>query len=234
MVEAYLESLHIEDLALACACSRGVDRAWEHFMTEFRPVLYRAAAAVAGPDAGRELADSIYAELYGLEERGGLRRSLFDYFHGRSSLATWLRSVLAQRAVDGARARRREAPLPDDESAVPALPASAPDPDRPRYLAMLHAALVGVLQALEPRDRLRLAMYYTQGLTLAETGRVLGEHEATVSRKLERTRRDVRQGVERQLRERDHLTTDEVALCFDYALGDWPFDLRKALPQPDS
>ena len=91
----YLESLHIEDLALACACSEGNDQAWEHFIAQFRPVLYVAARAITGDEpSGRELADSIYVELYGLGQREASpessadRRSLFNYFHGRSKLST--------------------------------------------------------------------------------------------------------------------------------------------------
>ena len=59
----------------------------------------------AGEARARELADSLYAELYGLNGAGGARgRALLDYFHGRSKLATWLRTVLAQRHVDALRA----------------------------------------------------------------------------------------------------------------------------------
>ncbi len=54
----YLESLHADDLALACACIDGHDGAWEHFIRELRPQLYHAARTIAGDD-GRELADSI-------------------------------------------------------------------------------------------------------------------------------------------------------------------------------
>ena len=63
-------ALHLEDLALACGCERGDEAAWEHFVREHRPLLYRAATAIAGDD-GRELADSLYAELFGLRERDG-------------------------------------------------------------------------------------------------------------------------------------------------------------------
>ncbi len=52
-----------------------------------------------------------------------------------------------------------------------------------------------------PRDRLRLAYYYVDDLTLAQIGKLLGEHEATVSRKLERTRADLKRCVEVALRE---------------------------------
>ena len=47
--------------------------------------------------------------------REGQRQSLFRYFQGRSSLATWLRAVLAQRYVDRQRALRRLAPLADGD-----------------------------------------------------------------------------------------------------------------------
>ena len=223
-LSAYLESLHVEDLALACACARGEERAWDHFVLEFRPVLYRVAGALGG-DA-RESADALYAELYGLEERDGARRSLFRYYHGRSTLGAWLRAVLAQRLVDHVRAAKRLAPLP--ESDPPSAAPPPPDPDYPRFLAALGAALKRALDGLVARDRLRLALYYSQGLTLAQAGRMLGESEATVSRKLDRTRRELRREVERQLLALG-LTAAQVARCFEYATGDWGFDLDQAL-----
>jgi RNA polymerase sigma factor (sigma-70 family) len=230
-VVVYLESLHVEDLALASACARGDDRAWEHFVSTLRPVLYRAAAAIVGAEAGRELADSLYADLYGLDDSGCGRRSLFDYYHGRSALAGWLRAVLAQRSVDRVREQSRCEPLPDDaEMAAPAAGTSPADPDRPRLLALFRTALLAALGGLDARDRLRLAWYYADELTLAQIGRQFGEHEATTSRKLERTRRGLRAAVERRLAGEDGLTQEQIALCFEYALGDWPFDLREALP----
>jgi DNA-directed RNA polymerase specialized sigma24 family protein len=125
-------ALHVEDLALARRCAAGDENAWERFVLEYRPVLYRAADALDPSGGAREVADSLYAELYGLEVRGGERRSLLQYFHGRSSLATWLRAVLAQRYVDRIRAGRRFESLSDEVDAQPAAPQTAPalDPDR--------------------------------------------------------------------------------------------------------
>src|SRR5262245_54654684 len=76
-VERYLDALHLEDLALACACAAGRDVAWEYFMKEQRPVLYRAADAIDPTGGARELADALYADLYGLPNREGERSSLF-------------------------------------------------------------------------------------------------------------------------------------------------------------
>jgi RNA polymerase sigma factor (sigma-70 family) len=253
-IEAYLETLYARDLALAVACSNGSAAAWDVFMAEFRPELYRAARAIVGRTAGgdsaaRELGDSLYADLYGLRESGGRRKSLLEYFHGRSKLSTWLHAVLARRHVDEIRRARATGPLEDEtgeviaEVATQAVAraassdgASSPnaDPERASYLAALQAALAAVLGALDTRDRLRLAYYYADDRTLAEIGGLLGEHEATVSRKLARTRRDVRSRVETWLRDGKKWSEAQVCACLECANGEWPFDLTAQLRATDA
>jgi RNA polymerase sigma-70 factor (ECF subfamily) len=238
-VGRYLESLHVGDLALATACIDGAEAAWEQLVKAFRPALRAAARAIGGPQA-QEMADSLFADLYGLDERDGRRQSLLRYFHGRSRLSTWLRAVLSQRYVDSLRAARRETPLDESDAgtrAAGSLPAGGPgpsvqpDPDRARYVSAMQRVLEQSLAALESRDRLRLSCYYVQDLTLAEIGRLVGEHEATVSRKLDRTRRRIRADVERALRIEHRLTEAEIRSCFEYAVGEWPFDLTGALSE---
>jgi RNA polymerase sigma-70 factor (ECF subfamily) len=225
----HLDALHLTDLALACACSAGHEAAWEHFVREYRPVLYRAAGALDPTGTARDLADALHAELFGLSERDGVRRSHFDYFHGRSSLSTWLRAVLAQRFVDRTRAERRVAPLPEDESPAAVAAPSPRHPEHARFVTLLRSALVAAIGRLDPRGRLRLACYYAQGLTLAQIGRALGEHEATVSRQLARARTSLREDVERQLRE-SGLNDDAVAECFAAVAADaGPLDLAELL-----
>jgi RNA polymerase sigma-70 factor, ECF subfamily len=230
-LERYLGALHLEDLALACACAAGDEDAWEHFVFQQRPLLYRAADALDPGGSARDLADSLYAELFGLRDREGERQSLFRYFHGRSSLTTWLRAVLAQRYVDRLRTHRRLDALPDEESSAALQAPSRPiEPDRYRHLELMRRSLERAVASLPARDRLRLACYYAQELTLAETGRVLGEHEATSSRQLARTRRTIREDVERQLRIERGLSDAEIAQCFASVSEDaGPLDLRQML-----
>src|SRR5262245_36309025 len=200
-LDRYCESLHLEDLALACACAQGSDAAWEHFVREYRPSLYRAADAIDPSGGARDLADSLYGELFGLDVRDGERRSHFRYFHGRSSLATWLRAVLSQRHIDRLRSARRQDPLPEDEAPnAIAAPRDEADPGRAGYISVMRNSLTAAVAALAPRDRLRLRCYYAQNLTLAHIGRMLNESEATASRHLSRVRREVRAAVERDLR----------------------------------
>jgi RNA polymerase sigma factor (sigma-70 family) len=216
-------TLHLEDLALAAACADGNEAAWDHFVLEQRPALYRAADALDPGGGARDVADGIYADLYGLPSRDGTRRSLLAYYHGRSTLSTWLRAVLSQRMVDRARERKRLDPLPED----PALPSPepAPDPDRSRMIELMQRVLLLAVAALDPRDRLRLGYYYRQQLTLAQAGRLLGEHEATVSRQLARTRRDLRADVTARLKA-DGLSDGEIAECIAASAADaGPLDL---------
>jgi RNA polymerase sigma-70 factor len=222
-VQRYVDSLRHADLALACACAAGHEAAWDHFVLEYRPVLYRAADALDPSGGARELADSLYADLFGLETDA----SLFRYFHGRSSLATWLRAVLAQRLVDRVRAGARTAPLPDEEPAAPTH--QVPDPDRGRYLTLIHKALGEAVANLDARARLRIRYYYVQRLTLADTGRLLGEHEASVSRHLSAARKAIRRDVERRL-SASGLAREEIAQCFACVAEDaGPLDLDRLL-----
>src|SRR5436305_890704 len=98
--EEALRILKLDELVLARACERGCDAAWQQFMAEHREVLYGAAYKIAGEETkGRELADSLYAELYASKLRS---------YSGRGSLAGWLRTVLAQMWVNQFRKTKRE------------------------------------------------------------------------------------------------------------------------------
>ena len=175
--------------------------------------------------AAREIADALFADLYGLREREGERQSLFRYFQGRSSLGTWLRAVLAQRYVDRIRASRRTEPLPDEDSTAVGAARSAPalggtNPEEPRCRTAVRQALEAALAALEPRDRLRLRCYYTQELTLAAIGKMFGEHEATVSRQLARVRKDLRLAMEGRMREAHGYDEASLADCLRLVMSD--------------
>jgi RNA polymerase sigma factor (sigma-70 family) len=170
--------------------------------------------------------------LFGDARGDGRRRSPLDHYHGRSLLVAWLRAVIAQREAEAWRAEYRAHPDGKIDAAVafadPA-PSEPEDPDRGRYLAMVACELHKTIDALASRDRLRLSYYYVQELTLAETGALLGEHESTVSRGLARTRVEIRRNLEGGLRKDYRLSDDQIGRCFEYVLGDWPFDLARAL-----
>ncbi len=254
----YLGSLHLRDLSLAAACAAGNVEAWEHFVATYRTYLRWSASAIlrcaAGSPAARDLADSLFGELYGLTDAKRGERSLFRYFHGRSSLKTWLRAVLAQRHIDALRASRRFTDLHDEDAAsgrhvlerdrgASSRIQSPPDPHRKVYVALFTRALQVALGLLDPDDRQRLRLYYAEQQTLAQIGRTIGEHESSVSRNLERIRRQLRTDVESALRNaraaangsyaEPGLSDQQIALCFEYASEDAPIDLDELFPGSD-
>ena len=253
-LEQYLRALHLEDLLLATACADGCEPAWENFYNTYRPYLRAAAGAIlhckADSAEACDLADSLFSDLYGLADGKGAERSLFRYFHGRSSLKTWLRAVLAQRHIDSIRAGKRFEALPEEEIAdAAAKPLVSPqvrhdDPHRERYVTSFTRALRAALELLEPPEKERLRLYYAEEKTLAEIGRLLGEHESSVSRHLDRVRRQLRESVEEILRQglgaangfaaQPGLSDAEIQLCFEYSAGETPIDLDNLLPRPKS
>ena len=105
-----------------------------------------------------------------------------------------------------------------------------PDPDRARYATLVRQALARAIGRLPARDRLRFGCYYVQDLTLAQTGRVMHESEATSSRQLARARTEIRRDVERQLQGEAGLTGDQIAACFAAVAEDpGPLDLKKVI-----
>src|SRR5258707_1621689 len=237
----FLSALHLEDLALATACADGEEAAWEHFFNTYRTYLRAAAAAIlrcpAGSAESCDLADSLFSELYGLADGKGAERSLFRYFHGRSSLKTWLRAVLAQRHIDAIRAGRKFDSLDVGEddgeprhTHEPRTVDAPGDPRREIYLQRFRVALALALGSIEPRDRTRLQRYYADDCTLAEIGKELGEHESSVSRNLKRVPKYLRATSEGLLRSGKAagnggpappaMDEAQIQLCIQYAPED--------------
>jgi RNA polymerase sigma-70 factor (ECF subfamily) len=191
----FYNSLRLPELALAQACALGRDDAWQRFLNLYRAPLTQAAIAITGSATlGHDLADSLYAELFGLTERGGQRCSPLASYSGRGSLLGWLRTTLAQRHVDHHRRTYRETPLDGLDAAAPAARAALP-----AELDRLKEGVSQTFAALPPEDRFLLASYFLDQKTLLRISRLLRVHEATVSRKLKRLTADMRKQLLRNL-----------------------------------
>ena len=194
----FFRALCLPDLVLARACARGHEGAWQRFIALYRQPLTRAAVAITGSDSlGRDLADQLYAELYGLAIRDGERRCPLASYRGRGSLISWLRTTLAQRHVDHHRRTHRESPLDTFDAPAPDLePQSAP-----AELLLLARAVESALSLQLSEIRFLLAAYFLDGQTLLQIARILGVHEATVSRRLQRATGEIRAQILKSLQQ---------------------------------
>lgn len=196
--EQFLLELRLEDLVLARGCAQGLEPAWDRFLLLYREKLYRAAAAIAGHESvARELADSLYADLFGTRVEHGQRRSKLESYGGRGSLEGWLRTVLAQEYVNRYRSQRRTVPF-DEAMETPARGETAKAvsvSEQARVAQVTDAALAG----LSSEEQFLLAAYYLDSRTLAEIGRMLSMHESTVSRRIGKTISNLRKRIIKEL-----------------------------------
>src|SRR6185503_3616667 len=108
-VASFIDDMQADDLCLIIACESGDEAAWNGLVERFSVTVRSAArSASSNEDAAEDLAQSIWAELYGLRNRkDGKSSSKLAYYSGRGSLAGWLRAVVAQLAVDTYRKQSR-------------------------------------------------------------------------------------------------------------------------------
>ena len=229
-VETFLLTLRIEELALARACAAGHNAAWEIFLTRYREKLYQSALRIAREDsAARDLADTLYAELYGTGTREGERVSKLASFTGRGSLEGWLRTVLAQEFVNRYRRTKRLVSL--DEEGEEGSRFAAPEPEPvPSPDARLESATDAALAALSSDERLVLAAYFLDGRTLAEIAGMLGVHESTISRKVDKLAKSLRKKILATMMQRG-MARRQAEEALEVDVRDLRVDIRRSLAQ---
>lgn len=229
-IRLFFLSLRIDELALARACAEGNNPAWEVFLTRFREKLYGAALRIARENsAARELADTLYADLYGTTMRDGRRVSKLASYTGRGSLEGWLRTVLAQEYVNRYRRGKRLVSL--EEESEEGIQFQAPEPERtPAVDVRLTQATDEALAQLPAEDRTVLSAYYLDGRTLADIARMLGVHESTISRKLDKLARSLRKQILAGLTRRG-MSRRQAEETLEVDVRDLQVDIRRSLAQ---
>jgi RNA polymerase sigma-70 factor (ECF subfamily) len=228
--ERLYESLRLEELALARGCAAGNEAAWETFLVRYRAKLYDVAGYIAKESsAARELADSLYADLYGTNTRDGTRVSKLASYTGRGSLEGWLRTVMAQEYVNRYRRQRRLVSLVEESEE--GVQFATPEPDTPSVVdSRVEAATDEVLGVLPSEDRFVLTSYYLDGRTLAEIARTLAVHESTISRKLDKLAKSMRKQILASLSRRG-MSRRQAQEAMEIDVRDVTLNIRRRLTQ---
>lgn len=246
----FCDSLYADDLCLIVACERGDQFAWNDLVEKFGPTVRSAARSVSGnEEAAEDLAQSIWAELYGLRVReDGKPAGKIAYYSGRGSLGGWLRAVVGQLAVDHHRKVSRLVQTEEDadfdrlardsnqsdEVFVGAQSTANPEDmlSTNRAAGNVEAALGKAMSELDTEDRLLVKLYYFDGLRLREAGAVLGVHEATASRRLTKVHSVLRKRVEAILIKEHGWTKSETASSLSEIATELGSDLEMLLGEP--
>jgi RNA polymerase sigma-70 factor, ECF subfamily len=230
----FCAALRLEELALARACAAGNERAWQDFISRYRQKMHSMALHITHDGAhAADLADSLFADLYGVNARDGVRNSKLVFYTGRGSLEGWLRTVMAQEFINRYRKQKRTVSLEEQTedgvqfaAAIPDASNSTSQPSDGR----LEQATDEALGELSAEDRFTLASYYLDGRTLADIARTLGLHESSVSRRLDRLSSGLRKRILAGLRAMG-MSHAQAAEALETDVRDLELNLRARLTQ---
>jgi RNA polymerase sigma-70 factor (ECF subfamily) len=229
----FCASLRLEELALARACAAGNEQAWQDFISRYRQKLHSMALHITHDGAhAAELADSLFADLYGVNARDGVRNSKLIFYTGRGSLEGWLRTVMAQEFINRYRKQKRTVSLEEQTEEGIQFAAASPEPEAVSD-DRLEAATDEALAELSSEDRFTLASYFLDRRTLAEIARTLGLHESSVSRRLDRLTTGLRKRILAGLRSRG-MSHAQAAEALETDVRDLRLNLRSSLMQDSS
>ena len=199
-------------------------------MQRFREKLFDVARQITREDSrGRELADSVYADLYGTKSREGERFSKLSLYSGRGSLDGWLRTVLAQEYVNTYRRQRRLVSL-DEESEEGMQFAVASTEPLPSIDSRLDRAVDDALRSLSAEDRFVLSSYFIDERTLAQIAKALGVHESTISRKVEKVTKVIRKQILKNLGQQG-MSRRQAEEALEVDVRDLAVNIRESLAQ---
>jgi RNA polymerase sigma-70 factor len=208
---AYVATLVLDDLYLACACLHDVPGAIRIFDDEY---LARVPEYVRTIDRSQGFGDEMRQVL---RERLLVRRDhaparIADY-SGRGALASWLR-VTAVRVALNHRATPEQA-RPHDDSGLADQLANDAGPElellHARYATAITDALRVAIGSLPAEQRVILRMYFAAGHSTQQIAELLRVDRSTAARRLVAARRAVFDATHRLLRAQLALETTEFA-----------------------
>jgi RNA polymerase sigma-70 factor, ECF subfamily len=194
--ERELDALHVEDLYLAWALSRGDRAAFARFERDFVALLkvqIKGAAAETG-----ELEQQVRTRLF-VPAPGQVAR--ITQYSGKGPLGGWLRMLATRCLLDLRRARHgQRAALELDSPSVPTDPEL--DYLKLRYAADFKIALEAALAQLDARQVTLLKLSFIEQLSASAIGVMYGVSSRTVQRWLVDLRDAVRLSTRRALQAR--------------------------------
>jgi len=211
--EATAESLAVEDLYLAFACSRGDNKALASFDREMRKDLEAAYAKLRVPPDRR---DDVRQQLWEKLFVGPPHPRILDY-SGIGRLRFWFRVTVLRNLLDDLRAEKRSIEVLNDDIVLGA-PATGSDPEiehlKKVYRNEVGAAFEETVRALGPEDRNVLRSYYARQMSIDEIGAAFGIHRATAARRVNGARERLLAETRRRLSEKLALKSRDLDSVF--------------------
>jgi len=208
----FTKKLYLLDLYLASGSVHKKEKAWATFDVRFRKFItdlvrfcYRH-----GTD-NEEIADSVLVSLYFNDRSGRQRIASYD---GRSSLGTWLRVIVINRAINDR--NERKASSYDDVGDIPdcrAITNLESNVRAQRYGRILSDSLARALCGITAKERLMLLWRYDENLQLGEIAALMGIHQSNVTRQLLRLQARLRESVIQAMATQHGMSSSAIQEC---------------------
>ncbi len=230
--DATLASLHAADLWLAFACVLGDPAALAAFE---QTVLARVPAVLQGNlPAGLSADDVLQSLRLKLFVRQSDAPPAIATYSGRGALLQWVRAAAVRLTQDHARSRKLEHVTDDDALLDTPVLSQGPELNflKNRFAPDFKVAFQEALLTLSPRDQNLLRLYYLEGSSPEEIGRVYQTHRTTVWRWLTQCREALLAQTRVMLAARTKVSDAEVSSLMNAVHSQLDVSLSRMLKKP--
>lgn len=226
-VDPQLESLHAEDLYLACACAQGIEAAIVLFDSRYSAAL--DAICRSFRDLPIETSDVRQMLRERLLLPSGGEPPRLSLYRGESELHAWVRVVATRLLINLVSRRRRESP----EDIFDSMMTEGAGPEiallRKRCSHDVALAFEEALATLTPRQKTLIGYQYVDELSAEEIARIYRVHRATVMRWQSSVRTQLRIAMGEALARRIKLPREELESFVRAALSGFDMTLSRYL-----
>lgn len=202
---ASLNTVHLADLYLACACARGDRAAIETFERSFEREIAAALARLTYPGvSGDDLRQSMREKLFATTASPDGSSGKIAEYRGQGKLKNWVRVAVLRLRIDAERRQQaKREDFHDDPDRVNALPDMSHDPElasmKSRYRAAFREAFAVAATRLTPRQRNLLRQRLAEDLSTSQLATLYNVHRATMKRWLASARGVLLEETRREL-----------------------------------
>ena len=168
------ETATTTDAVLVACAKRGDHSAFETLVRRYQNRVLNLARRIV-TDADAAVAQETFIKAYQQLPR----------FRGKARFSTWLYRIIVNEARAYLRAQRRRQARWAKQAALEVTDPAADAPEEP-------GPLVALLQELPEKQRIALALFYVQELSVAEIAQAVGAPTGTVKARLSRGRERLR------------------------------------------
>jgi RNA polymerase sigma-70 factor len=229
-VLAFFKLLQTTDLYLSVACVQGSDAAWRRFNMIYQRSIYETSLFMSSHrSAADDLAQSVIGHLF-LPDASG--RSRIKSYDGQVSLMTWLRAVIAHKAMDERRLKHNRFErlefLPEmiDNTGLEKVEKQI---RANRYSTRIIKIFKESVWALSPQERLFLLLHHQDCLSTTEIAELYDMSKSNVSYHLRQARAKLRAEVTAILKNKYHLSEEAINDCKEEILENPAYSLLALL-----